>query len=212
MLLDEIRLTLLGGLETALNQALQLDPDTQQALAQENGKVIALQISGLHQTFYLLPGPGNITVMQHYADEPDVIISGPPASLFSLALSKDSQTILHRGDVTIRGDMELGQRFNRLLKNMQLDWEEGLAQITGDVIAYKLANLLRSASRWGRDSGQTLAENAAEYLHYEGMDVPLTDEVEAFNQGVDRLRDDSARLEARLKRLETQQQNKTKQT
>ena len=47
-----------------------------------------------------------------------------------------------------------------------------------------------------------LVQNVAEYLQEEGRDVPSRTEAEEFLQGVDKLRDDVDRLEARLKLLE----------
>jgi ubiquinone biosynthesis protein UbiJ len=45
-------------------------------------------------------------------------------------------------------------------------------------------------------------QNVAEYLQEEGRDVPNRTEAEEFLHGVDRIRDDVDRLEARLKLLE----------
>ena len=42
----------------------------------------------------------------------------------------------------------------------------------------------------------------AEYLQEEGRDLPTRTEVEEFLSGVDQLRDDAERLEARLARVE----------
>jgi ubiquinone biosynthesis protein UbiJ len=46
-----------------------------------------------------------------------------------------------------------------------------------------------------------MASNIREYLQEESRDVPSRYEVERFAQQVDSLRDDVARLEARLNRL-----------
>jgi ubiquinone biosynthesis protein UbiJ len=47
-----------------------------------------------------------------------------------------------------------------------------------------------------------LTTNVVEFLQEEGRDVPTRVEVEEFLEGVDRLRDDAERLEAKLARLE----------
>ena len=58
----------------------------------------------------------------------------------------------------------------------------------------------RSASRAARTTRSL--QNVAEYLQEEGRDVPSRTEAEEFLHGVDRLRDDVDRLEARLTLLE----------
>jgi ubiquinone biosynthesis protein UbiJ len=47
----------------------------------------------------------------------------------------------------------------------------------------------------------TLTRSSSEYLVEEGRDVLGPDELDAFHSDVDRLRDDVARLEARIDRL-----------
>jgi ubiquinone biosynthesis protein UbiJ len=50
-------------------------------------------------------------------------------------------------------------------------------------------------------AGRSLAGNVSEYLQEEGRDLPTPTEVDEFLAGVDQLRDDVERLEARLARL-----------
>jgi ubiquinone biosynthesis protein UbiJ len=53
----------------------------------------------------------------------------------------------------------------------------------------------------GRRLFSSLARSTGDYLVEEGRDVVGRLELNAFNEDVDRLRDDVARLEARLDRL-----------
>ena len=50
----------------------------------------------------------------------------------------------------------------------------------------------------------------AEYLQEEGRDVPARVEVDEFLEGVDRLRDDTERLDAKLARLEASRRSAAK--
>ena len=75
----------------------------------------------------------------------------------------------------------------------------------GDVAAHQIGNVARTAFGFARRARDTLLQNVAEYLQEEGRDVPSRTEAEEFLQGVDRLRDDVDRLEARLKLLEKRQ-------
>jgi len=66
----------------------------------------------------------------------------------------------------------------------------------------QVANIARGFLDWGRKASGSLTTNVVEFLQEEGRDVPTRVEAEEFLEGVDRLRDDADRLEARLARLE----------
>ncbi|MCG6935196.1 MAG: SCP2 sterol-binding domain-containing protein [Proteobacteria bacterium] len=190
-----------AALETALNKTLRLDPDTFARLGDFSGKVIAIELHGFDLTLYLLPGPDGINLMTRYAGQPDTVMAGTPLAMARMALGPDASQVLFSGDVTIRGDVETGQRFKHLLDQLDIDWEELLSRLTGDVVAHKLGNLLRSTADWGQDALGILGDNTAEYLQQEAYDLPTPEATREFLQDVDCLRDDVARLEARLSRL-----------
>ncbi|MGB5165181.1 MAG: hypothetical protein WBN61_07990, partial [Woeseiaceae bacterium] len=55
--------------------------------------------------------------------------------------------------------------------------------------------------RWARAARSTMGANVREYLQEESGDVPSRYEVEKFTTQVSVLRDDVARVEARINRL-----------
>jgi ubiquinone biosynthesis protein UbiJ len=97
----------------------------------------------------------------------------------------------------------VAQRFRDLLAETRPDFEEELSRVVGDVAARRVANFARDLIDWGRRTSGSFAGTVAEYLQEEGRDLPTRTEVEEFLAGVDRLRDDSERLEARLASLES---------
>ncbi len=198
----ELVMGLTGGLETALNTALRLDSETFRKLSRYDGKVIAIELQGIPFTLFLLPGPDGINLLGQYDAEPDTILSGTPLAMAKMAFGPDASKVLFAGEVTIRGDVEIGQGFKRLLDELEIDWEEQLARYTGDIAAHKFADLLRTGSAWGQQALNILGRDATEYLQQEGQDLPLPTSVRQFLQEVDELRDDTARLEARLNRLQ----------
>ncbi|HKS53688.1 MAG TPA: SCP2 sterol-binding domain-containing protein, partial [Steroidobacteraceae bacterium] len=135
---------------------------------------------------------------------PDATLSGSPLSLMRLA-GPAPEAALRGGSVHIEGDAEIAQAFSELLKQAQPDLEEELSRVIGDVAAHQVGNAARSALGFGRRAIDTFTQNVAEYLQEEGRDVPSRTEAEEFLQGVDKLRDDADRLEARLKLLEKKQ-------
>ena len=106
----------------------------------------------------------------------------------------------------ISGDVELGQRFKRILDGMEIDWEEHLSTLVGDVLAHQMGNLARTAAGWLKESAATLGADAAEYLQEETRLLPQDFEVDEFLAGVDTLVGDADRLEQRILRLNRQLQ------
>lgn len=186
-----------AAIETALNRVLRLDAEAFDQLQRFEGKVIALELRGTGLTLTLLPGSDGIRVMSASALEPDTFISGTPLALLELGLG-DAHRVLFAGEVTMRGDVETGQAFKRLLDRMEIDWEELLSRYSGDIVAHQFGDLVRGLQQWGRQASRTLGSNLAEYLQHESCDLALREDVEMFGREVDRLRDDSARLESRL--------------
>jgi len=198
----ELAVAATEALEQGINTALRLDPDGSAALGRLTGKVIAIELEGSPLTLYCLPGPGSLTLLTHYAGEPDTILSGRPLALFKL-VSGDSRRVLFEGEVKICGDVELGQHFKQVLDRLHLDWEEGLSHLTGDVVAHKAAHLLQEVVTWWGNARARVEVNGAEYLQQEIGVLPTRTEVEQFYQDVESLRDDVARLSARFELLKT---------
>ncbi|MEJ2452215.1 MAG: sterol-binding protein, partial [Gammaproteobacteria bacterium] len=115
----------------------------------------------------------------------------------------DSRQVLLAGEVKIEGDVELGRQFKHVLDRLQFDWEEALAKISGDVLAHRVGHALREVSSWWSNTRERLSANGAEYFQQELWALPTRAEVEQFYQQVETLRDDVARLAARLAQLDT---------
>lgn len=198
----EILMAITGGVETTLNSALRLDPVAFGKLHRFSGKVIKIEIHGLQLSLYLLPGADGICLMSQYDAEPDTVLSGTPLAMAKMALGPDASKVLFAGEVTIRGDVETGQSFKRLLDELDIDWEEQLARYTGDIAAHKLGELVRAGTAWGQQALGILGRDATEYLQQESQALPVPTAVQQFIYEVDGLRDDTARLEARVARLQ----------
>ena len=192
----------LSGLEITLNRYLALDPDVLLRLADLNGKLIAVELRGIGMTLTMAPHGGGIQILNDYRGQPDTVISGMPLSLARTGHGGD-RGALFAGEVEIRGDVALGQRFEAILREIDIDWEEQLSRLVGDVAAHQVGRLVRDTMAWGAKSADTLSRDVSEYLQEESRQLPQRDEVDAFLGAVDNLRDDVARLEARVHRLRT---------
>ena len=192
----------LAVLEGAFNRYLALDPVSLQAMAAFHGRTIGIEVRGVGLRFYILPGRGGVQLLGHFEGEPDARLRATPAGFARLGLGGEAADAMFAGDVQIEGDTELGQGFKAVLDGMQVDWEEQLSRVTGDVLAHQLMRGVHSARAWGRHVASSLERDTGEYLQEEARVLPAPLEVVEFLDGVDQLRGDGDRLEARIQRLE----------
>lgn len=190
-------------LEQAINRYLKLDPDYTQKLTPLYGSIIEIQLLGLGIQVYLKTDDKGIICQSQIEGEADCVIKGTPIGLMKMTLAdQSSQTKgLFSGEVEISGDVQLGQRMNKVLDSIEIDWEEHLSHITGDIVAYRLGQAVKHSASWMKDSAQQMRENLRDYFIYESEDLVQPSEVNSFVSQVDTLRDDVARAEARLAKI-----------
>lgn len=190
-------------LEQAINRYLELDPDYKQKLTPLYDSIIEIELLGLGLRIYCRTDNKGIICQGQLEGEPDCVITGTPISLMKMTLAeKGAQTQgLFSGEVEITGDIQLGQKMKQVLDSIEIDWEEHLSHITGDVIAYRVGQVVKQGVGWFQESTQLMRENLREYFIYESEDLPQTVDVNNFIKQVDTLRDDVARTEARLQKI-----------
>jgi ubiquinone biosynthesis protein UbiJ len=190
------------NIEWAFNRYLAMDPDAHTRLEPLDGRTVALELRGFGLVICLQVKAGRVVVLQEPVTEPDTTLCGTPLGYARLGLGGDSAATLFSGDVSISGDVEIGQAFKAVLDELDIDWEEQLAGLTGDVVAHQLGNAARSAGNWLRQGRNTLTQNLGEYLQEELRVAPTRIEIENFIEDVDLLRMDAERLDARIRRLQ----------
>ena len=193
--------TTLNLFATVLNNYLALDPEAPEKLTAFDGRVISIDITGPNRTVYLLINDNRISAVNTCDKEPDATIIGSPAALFKLGVHRDTAPLFFAGEVEIRGDTRLGRQFKSLLADMEIDWEEHLSRLVGDIAAHHLAGMVNDLKKWSKSAADNLADDVGEYLQEESRDVVSGAEMGMFNQQVDKLRDDTERLKARIDRL-----------
>jgi ubiquinone biosynthesis protein UbiJ len=185
-------------LESVINRYLALDPEVMDKLAEFDGKVIKLEMTGISKTLYMLPNEAGIQVLAEYEGEVDTVLRGTPISLFKMGLVSNAASLLLKGEVEISGDTRLGHQFKNIFSQMDIDWSEPLAGLVGDGLAYQLQQTGSKLGRWGKQSVRSVSASFSEYLQEESRDVVTETELEIFNEDVDRLRNDVDRLQAKI--------------
>ena len=104
--------------------------------------------------------------------------------------------------VRISGDAELAGKAGNVLAALQWDAAEDLSLLLGDMLAHRVSRVAASLVAAPKEMGERLALTVVEYVRDERKILPQKQHVAAFCDDVDALRDDIARLEKRLQRLE----------
>ena len=190
------------ALETAFNQYLALDPEISRKFAALHGSSIGIELLGTGIKLFFIPDQnGRVQILSRLEHAPDCMIRGTlPALLRSSGDSASNQVF--SGDVQIIGNTALAQKFTRLLLQVDIDLEEQLSRVTGDVIAHEVGNRVRQTSAWLQRAGKNAGLDLQEYLQEEIRVLPNPLELQNFYADVDDLRDAVERLEARVQRLQ----------
>jgi ubiquinone biosynthesis protein UbiJ len=181
------------------NRVLRLDPETLQRLGEMDGKVIRLDLGDAAQAFtiFVMPSARGLRFKREHDAAADVTLRGTVPVFARLA-----RTGIAAGELQISGDIDLGSRFKRILEDIDLDWEEPLSRVVGDVVAHRIGQTLRSAVGWGKEAADHLARDTVEYFQEESRLLAPRVRVEEFLKAVDTLRLDAERMQKRIERLE----------
>ena len=178
-----------------LNRAFSRAPGACAALAGQAGKTVALDLV-LFRAHLLIEADGALRVTEGNA--PDCIIYIDPNLVAQLpakgkAAFREART---------EGEADLLSAFNDAFQQLNLDAEAELASLFGPIIGFRLAEAGRAFSGWVQQAGNDTARAFAEYAVEESPLLAGKADIARFNREVDALRDDVARLEARLAKLE----------
>lgn len=196
-----IKPLLIGVLETALNKYLSLDKNSGLMLAPLAGKVIAVNIQPFNETIYLCPSTDSIQLLDQFPDPPNTLLTGSLLALGLMGLNASPMRAIFSGEVKIEGDIHAGQKFQELFAKLNINLEQQLAPITGELVAHNISQLFRAGRDWSKESTETFRLNTIEFLQEETRNLPANVEMDIFCQQVDVLRTDFDRLESRMARL-----------
>lgn len=186
---------MLSAQEGILNRYLKLDPEATEHLAKLSGKVLKIEWEPL--SYYWLFRSDTIYLSKDYSGSVDLILRGSTLDFIRLIFLK-RDAALTAIPLQIFGDMEFAKQFKELFSNLDIDWEEQLAKLLGDTIAYPMSSFLKIMTQWAKQSLEGFSQNMTNYLQTEMNYLVAEEELQAFFSDVDDLRDDSERLEARV--------------
>lgn len=198
-----LSMALLDPVQRLINRILRQDSRALRQLAGiGEGRILAVECSApVSWQFFVRCGEARLELLSACEDEPDCRIRAPAHAMAALLLSQDSNARLREPDIEVSGDTMLAAHLQKLLRELDIDWEDQLAPIMGNLASHQSARAMRGARDWSRKSGEQLQETLREYLQEELRILPDHEEAEVFGDRVDELRLRIDRLAARLQRL-----------
>jgi ubiquinone biosynthesis protein UbiJ len=192
--------TLLKGFEKIINGYLRLAPESLLRLTSFSGKTLAVELKGL-STIYVIFDAEHVRLSLAPGEFVAAEISGTPLTLFRMMIAKNKESLLFSKEVVIKGDVEWVQQVSEYFETLDIDWEEHLSRLTGDVVAHQIGHAFRQVNAWGQKAITSLRQNTTECLQEEWRCLPPSEEMSDFMADVDVLRNDAERLAARVERL-----------
>lgn len=184
---------------TALNHYLDLDPQLAHAIAQIDGRIIALRIKELDLLLQMevndermqLPLSGRVA---------DVLLEVSVQALPDLFLRVDSSQLMQECTIKIEGDAHVASTFQHALRQIEIDWPGLIANHTGEAVAHRLGQGFDVLRSFLRRQHENIKLDMRDHMQDNLQIAANASEVQQFIQDVDQLRADVDRLEARIKR------------
>ena len=187
----------IAAIETSINTALRYDPASQQKIAAIND-ILAIESTLPHLCLYMHGQAGGIRVLAHCEAPISTQLTGSPLALLNLL--KQPTTLANSG-VTLVGSTALLQQWQSILQSLDIDWEDAISQVLGDIAGPLSATGIRNTAQYVKAQAKEHARLIAEYLPEEAQMVPSKPEVDRFLDHVDQLKLRVDRISARIQAL-----------
>lgn len=190
------------ALDKAINAYLQLGDDVAAKLSPLDDKLVAIELRGLNMSLYFLRDGDKLSVRSFADGSPDATISATPIALAQMAVQQNADKALFAGQMKISGDLDTAQALQDILSGADIDWEEQLSGLVGDVVAHQVGRGVRRLFNWASNSQSSLQADLSEFLLHEAKLLPDREDLNNFLDDVDTLRSDIERFSVRLARYE----------
>lgn len=192
-----------GLLERAINDALVFDPATRQRLAAHKGRVLAIECLQPPVNAYFLLTAEGVEIYDSCETSVDATIRAGAIGLLRQLAAENPDVAPAGGDVQVSGDARFVQELVKIARAIDIDWEEPLARIVGDIAARQVGDLLRGAASFLKRAATSLRRDGEDFLRHELALFPGKQAMREFLRDIDELRMDSDRAEARVNALRT---------
>jgi ubiquinone biosynthesis protein UbiJ len=196
-----VHTAVLAALEAAINRALALAPQSAAGLSELGDVTFRLHCTTPEIDIYLQPREQGIRLMGHHEGSITTTVRGVASDFAELATAEDPAATLINGKLEIEGDSAPLIELQKLVAQLEMDWEAPLVDTLGDVAGHQLAQLLRGAFSWGKQASSSLLRQLEEFIHEEARLSPPRLELEDFYQDIHELTLRTERMQSRTDRL-----------
>ena len=184
----------MSALFPVINHLIQQNPEHQQDLSRLSGKTLSLNLAG-----FGLTGRINHDGFLETADQPaDTLITFHQSAIRKILTGQEPGV----GDISLEGDLMLGMTVLPILGSLRYYASDDLARIFGDSLAGSISGRAANIGQTVKKIGQSIAEQISDFSREPESPVIDAATLSVWMEEVDKLRDDVARLNERLDRLE----------
>ena len=174
-----------------LNHLLSQNDWMQSKLINHKNKVIVIEISGFK--LILRIDKNGLLQSLNESEEIDCIIKLTVNDLINQVINNNN------GNISIEGDLELANEVSQVLKKIEWDFEEDLSRYIGDIPAIQTTKILKKIVASSKKNINNITGTLLEYWQEENKILTKKRNVEIFYSEVDKIVEDTERLEARIK-------------
>lgn len=182
-----------------INRALSDDAWAMKRLSAFAGATVSITLVGKPIVRYTVEPNGLLAAHDAFGDEEPTLSIDLPADAVSRFIGQGRHGMIKAAK--IRGNIDLANAVNDVVDNIRPDAEAFLASKIGDVAAHRATGLFNSLKQGAAQLVSRLKDQFTEHVA-EGHSVIVPNEqVTHFMAEVDTLRNDVARLQQRVERL-----------
>lgn len=189
-------------IERGINDALRYDPATRQRIAAHAGRVLAIDCRRPPVTgYFLFTAEGVIELYDSCETAVDATIRAGALGLLRQLAAENPGVVPEGTDVQVLGDTQFVEDIVRIARDIDIDWEEPLARVVGDIAARQVGELLRGAASFLQRAAGSLRRNGEDFLRHEAAAFPSKHEVRELLRDIEDLQSDADRADARVAAL-----------
>ena len=174
-----------------LNHLLSQNDWMQSKLVNHKDKIVVIEISGFK--LVLRVDENGLLQSINNSENFDCFIKLTANDFINQLINNNN------GNISIKGDLELANQVSQVLKKIEWDVEEDLSRYIGDIPAIQTTKILKKVITSSQKNIKNITGALLEYWQEENKILTKKRNVEIFYSEVDKIVEDTERLEARIK-------------
>ena len=179
-----------------LDHLLSQNSWMQSKLVDHKNKIILIEISDLK--LILKVDENGLLHSLNEIEKYDCIIKLTVNSFISQLTNNNNN---NNNNISIEGDLELANQVAQVLKKIEWDIEEDLSKYIGDIPSIQVTKVFKKIVTNSQKNIGNITGALLEYWQEENKILTKKRNVEIFNSEVDKIVEDTERLEAKIKKI-----------